>query len=97
MIKTKPEEFVKFHKLLMSNAPNNYTPWYFPVCENGKDPDGLENPGKIHEDGYMYLTKPQIEIEPGGKMKILFKSDWNPMDQSNYLKDLRARALRKIR
>lgn len=62
-----------------------------------KDPDGLENPGKIHEDGYMYLSKPQIEIEPGGKMRILFKSDWNPMDQSNYLKDLRARALRKIK
>ena len=62
-----------------------------------KDPTAPENPAKIHQEGYMYLTKPEIEIEPGGKMRILFKSDWNHMDQSNYLKDLRARALRKIK
>lgn len=62
-----------------------------------KDPDSPENPGKIHEDGYCYLSKPQIEIEPGGKMRILFKSDWNSMDQSNYLQDLSARVLRKIK
>jgi len=40
MIKTKPLEFVKFHKLLMSNAPKGYIPWYFPVVKNNKAPDG---------------------------------------------------------
>ena len=39
MIKTKPEEFVKFHKALMSNAPEGYIPWYFPVKKSNKAPD----------------------------------------------------------
>jgi len=41
MIKTKPSEFKKFHKILMSNAPEGYIPWYFPVVKNNKAPDGL--------------------------------------------------------
>ena len=40
MIKTKPSEFVKFHKFLMSNAPKGYVPWYFPVVKENKAPDG---------------------------------------------------------
>ena len=42
MIKTKPDEFVKFHKTLMSNAPSGYVPWYFPVIKHNKAPDGLD-------------------------------------------------------
>jgi len=41
MIKTKPDEFVKFHNLLMANAPKGYIPWYFPVIKHNKAPDGL--------------------------------------------------------
>jgi len=41
MIKTKPEEFVMFHKCLISNAPKGYIPWYFPVVKHNKAPDGL--------------------------------------------------------
>ena len=39
--RTKPDEFIKFHQLLMSNAPVGYTPWYFPVIRNNKAPDGI--------------------------------------------------------
>lgn len=40
-IKTKPEEFKRFHKALMKSAPEGYTPWYFPVEENDKGPDAI--------------------------------------------------------
>jgi len=40
MQKTKPYELLKFHNLLMSNAPEGYTPWYFPVVKHNKAPDG---------------------------------------------------------
>ena len=39
MIKTNPNEFIKFHTALMSNAPDGYIPWYFPVTKNNKAPD----------------------------------------------------------
>ncbi len=38
---TDYKELLKFHELLMSNAPRDYTPWYFPVASNEKDPDGI--------------------------------------------------------
>jgi putative DNA primase/helicase len=41
MLKTIPEEFIKFHNLLMSNAPQGYIPWHFPVVANNKSPDHL--------------------------------------------------------
>lgn len=41
MIKTNPQEFIKFNTTLMSNAPKGYIPWYFPVIEYNKAPDGL--------------------------------------------------------
>jgi len=39
LIKTKPEEFIKFHNLLIQNAPGGYTPWYFPLIIHNKSPD----------------------------------------------------------
>jgi len=39
MIRTRPEEFVLFHKLLMKNAPEGYVPWYFPIIKHNKAPD----------------------------------------------------------
>ncbi len=41
LIKTKPLQFIHFHELLMSSAPSDYVPWYFPVSYENKDPDGL--------------------------------------------------------
>lgn len=32
-------EFTKFYDLLMENAPEGYTPWFFPVKQNDKNPD----------------------------------------------------------
>lgn len=62
-----------------------------------KDPISSPNPDKVHSDSFIYLSKPQVEIEPNGRMRILFKSDWSHMDQSNFLEDMKARALRKIK
>lgn len=42
MILTNPAELRKFHELHMKNAQENYRPWYFPVEENGKEPDAKE-------------------------------------------------------
>ena len=39
IIKTKPGHFKLFNKLLMQNAPSNYTPWYFPIIKHNKAPD----------------------------------------------------------
>lgn len=39
-IRTKPEEFELFHKLLLEKAPLGYTPWYIPITEGEKYPDG---------------------------------------------------------
>lgn len=38
---------------------------------------------------YLHLTKPTIEIEPTGRITIMFKSDWNPLDKLNYLKSMK--------
>ena len=34
-------EFKKFHEALTKNAPEGYTPWYFSLKKNGKDPDAF--------------------------------------------------------
>jgi len=33
------KQFEEFHSWLMSTAPKGYSPWFFPVKANGKDPD----------------------------------------------------------
>ena len=38
---------------------------------------------------YLHLTKPCIEIEPSGKVTIMFKSDWNSLDKVNFLKSMK--------
>jgi len=38
-IKFQIKQFTEFYDLLMSNAPEGYKPWLFPVKTNGKDPD----------------------------------------------------------
>lgn len=41
-IRTKPEEFIKFHNALMASAPEGYIPYYFPVVVGNKAPDPLD-------------------------------------------------------
>jgi putative DNA primase/helicase len=37
-VKTDPEEFKRFHELLIKNAPEGYEPFYFALVPNSKDP-----------------------------------------------------------
>lgn len=56
-----------------------------------------QNPTAVHQEGYVYLSKPQVTIHPDGRITINFSSDWTPMDQENFLHDMKARALKKSR
>jgi 8-oxo-dGTP pyrophosphatase MutT (NUDIX family) len=57
----------------------------------------LKNPQEVLDSDYFYLPKPSIEILPNGKIKIMFNQEWNLMDQENFLRDLRARTIKKTR
>ena len=50
---------------------------------------------QLYNNEYFYLPKPQIVIEPTGKIKITFDNEWNHHDKENFLKDLKARAIKK--
>lgn len=70
--------------------------------EMGKRPEVIEayssnppNPNRVHDDSYPYLPKPQIEISPNGKIKISFGSDWTALEKENFLKDMRAKVIKK--
>lgn len=54
-----------------------------------------QNPTAIHSDFYPYLSRPKVDISPTGHITISFGMDWAPMDQSNFLHDMKARALKK--
>ena len=51
------------------------------------------NPEKVYSNEYMYLSKPQVIIEPCGRIKITFGDEWNQYDKENFLQDLRAKAI----
>jgi len=53
------------------------------------------NHAQVHSDGYPYLTKPSIEISPHGSIKITFGKDWAQMEQQDFLKDLRAKVVKR--
>lgn len=53
------------------------------------------NKDRVLDDYYPYLSRPTVEIMPNGKMTILFKSDWEEMEKSNFLRDLRAKVIKK--
>ena len=50
---------------------------------------------RIFKGGYYYLTKPDVDQDASGKIRFLFKSDWNEFDKENFLEDLRARIISK--
>lgn len=53
------------------------------------------NPDKIHDELYPYLPKPVIEISPNGKIKISFGQEWSALEKENFLKDLKAKVVKK--
>ena len=40
---------------------------------------------KVYDSHYMYLPKPEIHVEPNGKIKICFAKEWTDMEKSNFL------------
>jgi 8-oxo-dGTP pyrophosphatase MutT (NUDIX family) len=53
------------------------------------------NPTKIHDENYPYLPRPQVEISPNGKIRIVFSSEWTDLEKQNFLHDLRAKAIKR--
>jgi len=51
------------------------------------------NPETVYNNEYMYLPKPQVTIEPNGRIRITFGNDWNNYDKENFLNDLKAKAI----
>ena len=72
------------------------------IDDMGKTPEVVEaysayklNPAKIHDENYLYLPRPQVEISPNGKIKITFSPEWTDLEKQNFLHDLRARAIKR--
>jgi Txe/YoeB family toxin of Txe-Axe toxin-antitoxin module len=70
--------------------------------ELAKKPETVEafstnpgNPSRLHREEYPYLAKPVVEIEPSGKIKISFGADWSSLEKENFLKDMRAKVIKK--
>lgn len=68
----------------------------------GKRPETVEaysvrsvNPGRVHDENYPYLPRPQVEINPNGKIKITFASEWTDLEKENFLSDMRARVIKR--
>ena len=52
---------------------------------------------KVHDQSYPYLSRPNISIAPSGHISITFGSDWTQMEQSDFLKDMKAKVIKKAR
>jgi P4 family phage/plasmid primase-like protien len=91
------EQFTKFYDCLMKNAPEGYTPWFFPCAKNGKNPSPLailkinpENKGSWHHESAR-LSKEQVieHIKQGYNIGISAREN-DPLivgdiDESEYL------------
>ena len=53
------------------------------------------DPKDLLDMDYCYLPKPQIEISPNGKIRITFGETWTHMDQQNFLRDMKAKVVKK--
>jgi ADP-ribose pyrophosphatase YjhB (NUDIX family) len=72
------------------------------IDDLGKKPETVEarqtkpvSADKVYDSHYMYLPKPEIEIEPNGKIKICFNKEWTDLEKSNFLKDMKANIIRR--
>ena len=50
---------------------------------------------QVYGEHYMYLPKPKITIGGNGKIVITFDKDWTDMEKSNFLSDMKAKAVSK--
>lgn len=55
----------------------------------------LPDKDSILSNYYMYLSKPEIEISPNGKIRIMFGQDWSPLEKENLLQDMKAKVISK--
>lgn len=56
------------------------------------------NPGNvdmIHDESYPYLSKPKVIVHVDGRIEISFDKGWSPLERENFLRDMRATALKK--
>ena len=53
------------------------------------------NGAHVHDQFYPYLTRPNIAVSPDGRINISFGGDWTGMEQENFLKDLKAKVIKK--
>jgi len=53
------------------------------------------NPETVYNNEYMYMSKPQVIIEPNGRIRIVFGQEWNNYDKQNFLNDLKAKVVKK--
>lgn len=74
------------------------------VDELGKKPVSVEAysaqpkaADRLLDGDYCYLSRPTIEVSPNGKIRIVFTQDWSALDQENFLRDMRARVVKKAR
>lgn len=72
------------------------------IDDMGKRPEKVEafsanpaNKDEVLDNFYPYLSRPKIEIMPNGKITILFGSDWQHIEKSNFLQDMKAKTIRK--
>ena len=55
------------------------------------------NPSKIIEEYYEYLSRPRVLIKPSGHIIIDFGADWTSDDKTNFLTDMKAKAIKENR
>lgn len=46
-------------------------------------------------ENYSYLSRPQVQILPTGKIIISFGSDWQHLEKENFLSDMKAKVIKK--
>lgn len=56
--------------------------------------DPAISPSVVHRQSYPYLPRPIITVSPNGSLKIEFAEGWTPMEQQDFLKDLRAKIIK---
>ncbi len=51
----------------------------------------------VLDNFYPYLSKPIIDIMPGGRMRISFSTDWQHLEKENFLKDMKAKIVKAVK
>lgn len=72
------------------------------VDELSKKPSQVEafstnppNPNEVFSEYYEYLSKPRVVVKPNGHIIIDFNSDWTNDDKTNFLHDMKAKAIKQ--